>query len=89
MRQMVLAAGPDLDGFRRAVRALVAARVAPEEVTWSTEGAAMLFQATQTDDSPAVPLPPAAHDLIRLVVCHRDPERYGLLYRLVWRLLHG
>jgi DNA polymerase len=23
------------------------------------------------------------------VVCHRDPERYALLYQLVWRILHG
>ena len=27
--------------------------------------------------------------LIETAVCHRDPERYALLYRLVWRVLHG
>ena len=34
-------------------------------------------------------LPRAVGDLIRLVVCHRDPERYALLYQLVWRVLNG
>jgi probable DNA metabolism protein len=28
-------------------------------------------------------------DLIGLVVCHRDPERYALLYTLIWRLRHN
>ena len=28
-------------------------------------------------------------ELISLVVCHRDPERYALLYQLVWRVLNG
>ena len=34
-------------------------------------------------------LPKRVGELIELVVCHRDPERYALLYRLVWRILHG
>ena len=34
-------------------------------------------------------LPRAAASLVRLVICHRDPERYALLYELIWRLAHG
>ena len=36
-----------------------------------------------------MPLPRALAELIRLVICHRDPERYALLYAAVWRILHG
>jgi uracil-DNA glycosylase len=34
-------------------------------------------------------LPRPVATLIETVVCHRDPERYGLLYGLIWRVLHG
>ena len=89
MTRITLKPGADLDGFRQAVRGLVAAGFRPEEVDWSGEGMPTLFPAVRCDEAPAVPLPRAAADLIRLVVCHRDPERYALLYRLVWRLRHG
>ena len=89
MTQIALAAGADLDGFRRAVRGLVAAGVAPQEVVWSSGGMPTLFPDIRCDAAPAIALARAAHDLVRLVVCHRDPERYALLYALVWRLLHG
>ena len=89
MTRITLKPGADLAGFRQAVRGLVAAGFRPEEVDWSTEGMPTLFPAVRCDEAPAVPLPRAAPDLIRLVVCHRDPERYALLYTLVWRILHG
>ena len=28
-------------------------------------------------------------EIVRIVVCHSDPERYALLYQLVWRITHG
>ena len=34
-------------------------------------------------------LPRRAAELIETAICHRDPERYALLYALVWRVLHG
>ena len=34
-------------------------------------------------------LPRAAAEMIDAVVCHSDPEKYALLYALVWRLTHG
>jgi DNA polymerase len=87
MIAVALAPGADLAGFRTAVRRLVAAGAAPETVTWST--APSLFAAAPADDAPPVPLPRALAERIRLVVCHRDPERFALLYAAVWRTLHG
>jgi DNA polymerase len=86
---VVLAPGADLAGFRQAVREVAAAGFAPEEVHWGTDGLPTAPPAVRCDGAPAIGLPRAAHDLIGLVVCHRDPERYALLYALVWRHLKG
>lgn len=90
MRPIALRDGADLDGFRRAVRRLAAARTAPEAVLWSV-GAPSLFgdDAPTPDEGAPVLLPQAVGRLIETVVCHGDPERYALLYRLVWRVLNG
>ena len=89
MRRIDLFEGADADGFRRAVRQLVAEGVPPEDIVWNAGGSRDLFGETAPGEAPPVALPRAVADLVRLVVCHRDPERYGLLYRLIWRVLHG
>ncbi len=87
MIPIALTPGADLDGFRAATRRLVAAGARPEEIAWST--GPTLFAATPDGPEPAVVLPRKLTDLIRLVVCHRDPDRYGLLYTAVWRVHRG
>ncbi|GJD33397.1 UdgX family uracil-DNA binding protein [Methylobacterium aerolatum] len=87
---ILLGPGADLAGFCAAVRRLAAQGVPPEAVTWSLSSAPSLFggEAAAAADAPLV-LPRAVADLIPKVVPHRDPERYGLLYALIWRVLHG
>jgi probable DNA metabolism protein len=80
--------GADLAGFRDAARRLIAAGTPPEQVSWSN--APGLFDKTApAGEAPPLNLPRAAVDLARLVICHSDPERHALLYRLLWRLTHG
>jgi len=89
MHRIRLAEEDDLDGWREAARALALAGAAPEAVTWETQGTAGLF-------GDASPLPPPVRpafsvprpflDLAGLVVCHREPERFGLLYALLVRI---
>jgi DNA polymerase len=87
---VTLKPGADLDGFRHAVRSLIASGIEPAQVAWSAEETATLFGAYAVDpQAPPVTLPRAASELIELVVCYHDPERFALLYRLIWRLLHG
>ena len=88
-RRVVLKDGADVDGFRRALRGLLSARVPPDDVVFTGADAPDLFGDATAADAPAVALPRRVGDLIGLVVCHRDSERYALLYRLVWRVLHG
>ena len=85
-----LAPGADVVGFRAAVRRLIAAEVPPERAVWQVGEAPGLFGASDTSDaSPTFALPRAVAGLVPSVVPHRDPERYALLYALIWRVLHG
>ncbi|HEY8564404.1 MAG TPA: UdgX family uracil-DNA binding protein [Beijerinckiaceae bacterium] len=89
LHRITLRDGADLDGFRRAVRRLVAEELGPQHVLWSLGGEPGLFGEEASGEAPPVALPRALSELITLVVCHRDPERYALLYQLVWRVLNG
>jgi DNA polymerase len=89
LRSVTLEEGADLDGFRRAVRQLIAEELAPQHVVFTIDDAPDLFGRESIGEAPAVSLPRPVADLIALVACHRDPERYALLYQLVWRVLNG
>jgi uracil-DNA glycosylase len=89
LHRITLQDGADLDGFRRAVRRLIAEELAPQHVIWTISDAPDLFGGEAQGVAPPVSLPRAISELIGLVVCHRDPERYALLYQLVWRVLNG
>ena len=39
-------------------------------------------------NGPPINVPPDFLALCQAVILHRDPNRFGLLYRLLWRLLH-
>lgn len=66
----------------------------PESIDWG-EGAAHggLFGAPDVLHAPPAqdvrPVPAAALDLAQDVLAHRDPQRLGLLYRIVWRIQRG
>lgn len=86
---ITLREGADQNGFRAAVRALIADKVPPEAVSWQTAAAPSLFDATALPNAAAISLSREAAELISLVVCHRDAERYALLYSFIWRMRHG
>ena len=89
-----LAAPDDFDGWRDNARRLLMADVPPDRVTWSEPDGAGgdLFAASgqQPPTPPADAAPPrvprAFLQLARKAVLHRDPARFALLYRLLWRL---
>jgi DNA polymerase len=90
-----LANETDLAGFRREARALLARRVAPEHVHWSAGPYNDdLFAAEeggvteQAAPGGAITVPPAFLELCQSVVLHSEPQRFALLYRLLWRLVH-
>jgi probable DNA metabolism protein len=88
----VLPGPADFAAWRTAARGLLGADVAPEHVEWRVAGDAPgLF----AEDAPppaggsAFHVPRAFVDLAGIAIRHRDPERFALLYRLLWRLTHG
>jgi DNA polymerase len=86
--RVTLAAPDDFNGWREAARDLAEAGVPAEAVVWQVEGReADLFGAESAQPRAAsFPVPRAFVELARDVVCHSDPERFGLLYALLLRL---
>ena len=81
----------DLAGFRREARALLARRVPPEALSWSAGAADQdLFAGEPVPDFGApeggMTVPTAFLELCHTVILHREPQRFALLYRLLWRL---
>lgn len=84
----------DFDAWRTSARALLSQEIPPDQVVWSdsqSDGAMLpIFDSlgeTQRFQIKRVPKP--FLDSARYVACHREPSRWSLLYRLLWRLTHG
>lgn len=83
----------DFEFWREHARALVQRNVPPERVIWSEPGVTDdLFasgepRSPQSDPrAPPVRASRAFVELARSALCHSDPQRFALLYRLLWRL---
>lgn len=89
---MVLAHPADLEGFRVAVRRLVARNVSPAEVLWEIDGDPLLalgdegVHSDREKDGPPLRVPRAFAELAPRVICHRAPERFALLHQALIRL---
>ena len=83
--------------WQKAARRALYRNISPEEIAWeeiaSASPALNLFEESENGDSPAQNkqflVSKNYLDLARLVVLHRDPQRWAILYRLLWRLTHG
>jgi probable DNA metabolism protein len=92
MNNVILKHQTDFDGWRQAARALVLDGVKPTDVTWSVEGDEdQLFATMKTASQPrssaeTFNVPAKFVELANIAILHRDPERFAVLYRLLWRL---
>ena len=88
MTTITLASPDDFDGFRAAVRKLVASGIAPATVTWQVAGTAgdLLGGDELPTGDVELRVPKAFPDLARRVVCHSDPERFALLHTVLVRM---
>lgn len=87
---MQLNGGADLQGFRQALRILIWCSIPASQISWSMRTDPGRFggqtpAAFGAQGKPII-LPRPVADLIRFVVCHKDQEKYALLYELVWRM---
>ena len=81
-----------LDEWRNHARALLQRGAPPETVQWLEPGAATLFAETAEGAETLAAsgrVPAAFIGLAEDVLPHQDPQRFALLYRILWRLQHG
>jgi uracil-DNA glycosylase len=85
---------PTLESWRATARKLLADGVAPEQVVWreaATQGG--LFEPEVIREAPSEAadfrVPRAFVELCGAAARHSDPERWRLLYSVLWRLVRG
>jgi len=88
MRAVRLDIEADFDGWRRAARALAVDGVQPFEVTWQVGGGDLfgMDELPPVTGKSGLTVPAAFLALAETAILHRDPERFALLYTLLWRL---
>lgn len=88
---------PSFPSWRQAARGLVAQGVEPRGVEWreaqddqASLGISMDAPvAGDAQPSPAMRVSRRFVEVAEAAACHGDSERWGLLYRLLWRQTHG
>ncbi len=91
---MLSVAVEHLEGWRTQARRLLAANIAPPQVVWDAieGGQAALFatpELPEVANAAHVKVAPRFFSLAEAVACNSAPERWQLLYTLLWRLTHG
>lgn len=98
--KVVLRGRGDFTEWRNAARGLLQQDILPADVDWqTTETAEDLFSSPALRSGEGGPsaeqrvgraavatVPPAFIDLAEQLICHGDPVRFALAYRLLWRL---
>jgi probable DNA metabolism protein len=73
--------------FRAVAKLCLAAKIHPQEIVFTSE--ASLLQEIPRDCAVApFSIPREFAGLIGLAICHRAPDRFALLYEVLWRTLH-
>ena len=81
-----------LAAWRRCARAALRASVEPADLDWGEAGAIALLGALDVSHAaPQHAAPRVSRAFLQLadtVICHGEPQRLALLYRLLWRTVH-
>ncbi|HEX8372447.1 MAG TPA: DUF4130 domain-containing protein, partial [Chthoniobacterales bacterium] len=93
MRQLTIL--PDFPSWQKQARAALNSHWSPSEIIWAEWGSGQpeleIFE--EPDAAPTTPspfrVPKAFLSLAQTVACHRSPQRWALLYRVLWRITHG
>lgn len=92
MRTVTLEGRGAFDEWRDAARGLLAAGVRPEQVRWQLSGEGGDLFGTQTEapmpraQTLDISVPKGFIEAAEAAICHSDPDRFALLYRILWRL---
>jgi probable DNA metabolism protein len=92
MHLITLDSETDFEGWRKAARLLVLNEAKPTDATWIVRGdeSELFAPAAETPplETPQGTFSVSAKfiELAKSAILHRDPERFAILYRLLWRL---
>jgi DNA polymerase len=90
MHLITLTSEDDFEGWRTAARALIFADIPPQDVIWQVGSTPTDLFATADQptpaEGPAFSVPRPFIDLARDAFLHSDPQRFALLYTLLFRL---
>jgi len=92
-RAIHLSALNDFDEWRAAARALLLDAVPPDQVVWHgpNDGADLFAEPAppppQVTDRAVGRVPRPFVELAEAAICHADPARFALLYRVLWRVM--
>ena len=89
---MHAAAVRDFPSWRREARALLAEQVPPEEVAWQQPRDTASLPFAPPERSPDLRPTHIPRELARLLeacACHRDRQRWAVMYRVLWRVVRG
>jgi uracil-DNA glycosylase len=85
----------NISEWREAAKNALAQNISPETIMWRPPGIPLtlavyqpLPQAPAFTENTAFRIPKAFFELAESVICHNSPEKYGILYRVLWRLVH-
>lgn len=87
---------PNFAAWKKLARQALANDLAPENIIWeelgSDQPALAMFDEREAESDGSdtrFRVPKSFVESAMRVACHRDPKRWPLLYRLLWRLTHG
>src|ERR1044072_6806378 len=87
---------PSFAAWQEVARRALSTELAPEHIVWEELdgdqlGLAILDEQQTQGRAPSTTfrVPKSFVESAKRVACHREPKRWALLYRLLWRLTHG
>ncbi len=63
--------------------------VSPDQLDWTAAPQLDLFARVTPREDKTFNVPKSFPEWARVLACHRDPDKWSLLYQALWRLTHG
>lgn len=94
MKHIVIAGKPGFEEWRHHARHCFCHGIAPEDIMWQDQSSHSVDLFAATDNivtqnvTDGFSVSRQFMDLASLAVCHNSPDRFAVLYRVLWRLKH-
>ncbi|HMQ09862.1 MAG TPA: TIGR03915 family putative DNA repair protein [Oligoflexia bacterium] len=77
----------DYDQWKRLARSFIFNKIQPRDILWNHTGQQALWSNSNLlEPAEKITVPKHFIDLAKTLACHKDPEKWGLLYRILYRI---